>query len=96
MRKFLMAVLFLPLVSMAQPVVITQKLNCNSTTGVFEKIARSEFKEKPVWIGSNKTSKIVVVVNEKTGTWTIIQFNDEIACLFAAGEGYRLIMGEDL
>lgn len=91
-KKILLGLLLLPAVSLAQPVTVERSVICNRTDLVLAEIAKSEYKEHPVWIGeAGKTVKVAVVVNEKTKTWTIIQYNESIACLLTAGEGYNFL-----
>lgn len=96
-QKFLAVCVLLPAVSMAQPVVIDTKVICNSTKSVLAEIAKSDYKELPLWVGEiNKQSgtKLAIVANEKTGTWTLLQYNEDVACLLSIGEGYRFV-GKD-
>lgn len=93
-RQFLLGCLLLPAVSLAQPVVVDNKMICNSTRIVLAEIAKSEYREVPLWVGEvSKESKVklAIVANEKTGSWTLLQYNDEVACLMSVGEGFRFV-----
>lgn len=91
-KKFLISVLLLPAVAIAQPVIVDRKILCNRTDLVFAELANSDFKEIPLWVGEGQQkTKTVLVVNQKTRTWTLIQFNETVACLLAAGEDYQLV-----
>lgn len=97
-RRFLIGCLLLPVVSLAQqPVIINAKMLCNETKIVLAEIAKSEYREVPMWVGDiSKESnlKLAIVANEKTKTWTIIQYNDEITCIMSVGEGYRFVKNQ--
>lgn len=93
-RQFLLGCLLLPAVSSAQPVVVDNKMVCNATRIVLAEIAKSDYREVPLWVGDiSKESKVklAIVANEKTGSWTLLQYNDEVACLMSMGEGFRFV-----
>jgi hypothetical protein len=87
MRQIFLGVLFLPVLAVAQ-VKVEKTVVCGPTTEVFESIAK-EWKEAPVWASHLEDSRIVLTANEKTKTWTIIQFNETVACVIEAGEKYQ-------
>lgn len=91
MRKFLLGVLLLPAVVVAQPVTVEKPVVCEKTEKVIESLQKGQYKENPSWIGYDDKSKYTLFVNEKTKTWTMIQFNDTIACIIGVGEGSRVI-----
>ena len=50
--------------------------------------------ELPTWIGrgdGEDTSQTTILVNEKTKTWTIVQFEKGRACVLGSGVGSRPI-----
>jgi hypothetical protein len=52
------------------------------------KLLDEEFGEKPAFTGVNNiTGKSVVTlfINSRTGTWTMIEYDKEHACILAAG-----------
>lgn len=75
----------------AQPTFkeLNKKVFCTSPEALFSLITGSEYKEKPFWNGSSidEKSNFVIFHNEKTGTFSIIEFNDKVACLL--GEGFK-------
>jgi hypothetical protein len=91
MRKFLLGVLLLPALVVAQPVTVEKPVICEKTELVIESLQKGEYKENPSWIGYDDKSKYALFVNEKTRTWTMIQFNENIACLIGTGEGSKQI-----
>lgn len=65
----------------------TQKpVVCADLKTIIEFISGGEFKEQPYWTAKDDKSKYVLMVNEQTKTWTLIQFNDQVACILGAGE----------
>lgn len=87
--KFLFSVLLFPSLVFAQGVVIEKPVVCINTKSMIEILSKGEFKEKPVWIGKDESSNYSVFANEKTKTWTIIQFNKEIACVLGTGDSFQ-------
>ena len=91
MRSILLGVLLLPALATAQPVTVEKPVICDKIKTIVEVISGSKYSEQPVWVGQDDTSKYVMMANEKTGTWTIIQFNDQIACILGSGENHRIV-----
>lgn len=86
MRKFLLGVLLLPALAYAQPVTVEKPVVCSDLKTIIETVSGSKWQEEPVWSGRDDTSRYVLTVNQKTKTWTMIQFNDKIACIIGIGE----------
>ena len=64
---------------------------CYTTQEFFTMLKKSDYREQAVWIGNAGVSKYSLFTNEKTGTWTIVQFDKEDACMIGAGEGSKNI-----
>jgi hypothetical protein len=66
----------------------TRSMNCAPLSEVLADIGSKEIQELPFWIGSagDPEIKYSLVVNKKTDTWTIIQYNALAACIIALGE----------
>lgn len=91
LKKALLGVLFLPALVVAQqqgPVRVDKPVICDTTEVVFETIV-NEWKEQPIWGSMKEDSRIMLTANLETQTWTLVQFNDEYACLIEAGQGYH-------
>lgn len=96
MKKFMMSVLLLPAVVFAQqqqqqpqePVTVDKKVTCASTELVMRALESSEYKEIPYWMGTDGDSYWGMLVNENTKTWTIIQFNRDVACIIGSGKNH--------
>ncbi len=91
MRNLLLGVLLLPVFAFAEPVTVEKPLVCDKTEKVIERLQNGQYKENPNWIGYDEKSRYALFSNEKTRTWTMIQFNDKIACILGVGEGSRII-----
>lgn len=95
MKKFLASVLLLPAFAFAQqqqqpqgPVTVEKPVVCVSAEVLMDALEKSESKEVPYWMGTDAETYWGMLVNEKTGTWTIIQFNRDIGCIIGAGENH--------
>jgi hypothetical protein len=88
MKYFLFLALLLPSVVMAQPIIIQKPVTCTDAKTLLQGLIGSNYKETPVWLGVEpgaEVPKYSVFVNPQTKTWTIIQFNDTIACVLGTG-----------
>jgi len=71
----------------------TRKINCAPLAEVLEDLNSTNIKEVPVWIGTSKDPEIKysVLVNKKTDTWTIIQYNTGAACVISIGQDNQFL-----
>jgi hypothetical protein len=72
---------------------VNKKVVCTDTKSLFENIKDSKYKEQPVWVGRLEDSTMTIFANNETGTWTLIQFNSDVACVVDAGEDSRFFIG---
>jgi hypothetical protein len=91
MHKFILGVLLLPALAYAQPVTVEKPVVCDTPKIVIETLSGSGYREQPFWIGNDTTSRFIMMVNEKTKTWSFVQFNDNIACVLGTGENHRQV-----
>ena len=74
----------------AQTVTVRKPVECVNTETLFQGLISSDYKEKPIWLGiqSGATlAKYSLFVNEQTKSWTLVQFDEKIACVLGTGEG---------
>lgn len=64
---------------------------CSDVKSIVEYLSGEGFKEQPYWSGKDDKSKYIIMLNPQTKTWTMVQFNDQVACIIGAGESGRLI-----
>jgi hypothetical protein len=44
-------------------------------------------KETPVWVGKSvHNTHVTLLMNSATGSWTMIEYDDRLACVLGAGE----------
>ena len=89
MHKRSMALLFCLISSIAhaQEIIDLQKpLKCSDTQSVMNYFVDTH-KETPVWVGKSvHDTHITLLTNPTTGSWTMIEYGDKIACVLSAGE----------
>lgn len=67
---------------------------CDKSETIFEKLA-NDFQEYPVWRGKDVQdgSHYVITVNQESGSWTMVQFMKDIACVLGVGTDSKLVLG---
>ena len=91
MHKFILGVLLLPALAHAQPVTVEKPVVCDTPKTVIETLTGAGYREQPFWAGNDETSRYILLANERTKSWTIVQFNNKIACVLGTGENHRQI-----
>ena len=93
---FPILILLAPLLASAEPIQINKPVICDSALLVFQSLVE-QAGEKPIWVGKGDgvdTSRTVVLANEKTKSWTIIQFDKNMACVLGSGVGNQPVFTE--
>jgi hypothetical protein len=86
---FLLPVMLVLGIAVAQSVTVQKPVDCADTATLLRGLSGSDYKERPIWLGVETgatLSKYSLFVNEETMTWTLIQFDDKIACVLGTGE----------
>lgn len=92
MRYLILACLCLTTsVSFAQLAEYERKLTCGKTKFVLEALTKVA-KEKIIWSGDSKytETQTVVMINTETLTWTVVQYDKNMACVLNNGEGFKI------
>ena len=94
MKKLIALVLMASCIAFAlaqsTAVEINKKVVCDDTKSLLDTLL-NEYQESPVWAGTDEKSKYSLLINQETGTWTIIQFDKNTTCILGVGENSRLI-----
>ena len=89
MRSTTMAFLFCLISSIAhaQEIVDLQKsLKCSDAQVVMNYFVDTH-KETPVWVGKSvHNTHVTLLMNRETRSWTMIEYDDRLACVLGAGE----------
>ena len=74
-----------------QPFTVEKPVFCTDVKSMIEFLSGEDYQEVPTWIGKDEKSKYVLMSNEKSKTWTIVQFNDQVACVLGTGTHGNII-----
>jgi hypothetical protein len=79
--------LTLALQTQADIVVVPKPVECTATKKLLPAIVVSDYKEIPVWFGQepDSGSNYTLFANLTTKTWTLIQFDHNVACIVGSG-----------
>lgn len=93
MKRLLIGILLLSVTSLAQtePKIINKKVACESPEVVFKSLIEMNPEEKPFWIAASGTDRYAMLVDKKTGIWTLLQFNNDIACVIGIGTEHTVL-----
>ena len=69
-----------------------RRFTCGETQFVISALTKTA-QEKPVWSGTDPetSTQTMVLVNAKTLTWTVVQYDLKMACVLQSGEGFRIL-----
>jgi hypothetical protein len=74
--------------------VLGKPVVCDTSDKILSLVMGPEINEKPVWAGTTKDneniSTIIVFVNDKSSTWTILQIGEKYTCVIGVGDKFSL------
>ena len=79
------------IVNAGDAIELQKPVLCSDLKTVIEFVTGPKFKEQPTWTGADDLGKYILTQNDKTGTWTLIQYSEGIACILGTGERGQLI-----
>ena len=88
MKYLLLLFLFIVGLVVAQVVTVQKPVECVDTETLFQGLISINYKEKPIWLGIQSDAplpKYSLFVNEQTKSWTLVQFDEKIACVLGTG-----------
>lgn len=91
MKKLLICALLTPMLAVASPATVNKPIVCDNVNTVMNALIDGESKEVPVWSGTSKNSTFGLLINQQTGTWTLVEFDKNIACVLGIGEKSRAL-----
>jgi hypothetical protein len=89
MQKVFLGFLLAPALALANPVVVDKSVVCTPVELMLTELSL-KYKETAIWIGDKDKSQYVLSLNPETTTWSLVEFNDKIACLIDAGVGSQI------
>lgn len=71
----------------AQDIIdLTKSMKCSDPQKVMNYFVETH-KEMPVWVGKSvHNSHITLLMNRDTRSWTLIEYDNNLACVLSAGE----------
>ena len=91
--KYIFASIFLiSSIAHAQLQEYERRFTCGKTQFVLMALTKNA-KESPVWVGHDPNTKTstAIMVNPETLTWTVVQYDQDMACVLDNGEGFRVL-----
>jgi len=89
MRCTTMALLFCLISSIAhaqQIIDLNKAMKCSDAQVVMNYFVDTH-KEIPVWVGKSvHNTHVTLLMNRETRSWTMIEYDDKLACVLGAGE----------
>ena len=88
MKSLIYFLLFVPALVLAQIVTVPKSVQCGEARLILTYLTE-EFEEKPFHLlKTDSESTIGLLVNSKTKTWTLVEFNSQIACILSTGRDF--------
>lgn len=74
----------------------TKPVVCDDTQKVIS-VIMERYKEAPVWLAldGEGQSRYVLMTNPKTGSWTLLQYTPDMACILGVGSESNLLSGKN-
>ena len=93
MKTLLIAAITALMITAAQAETFRYELPtvCDTTVNILRELTQ-EYQETLVWTGSHATdnSRLVLFVNERADTWTLVKMTEKWSCIVGAGSKSRL------
>ena len=69
-----------------------RKLTCGKTQFVISVLTKNA-QEKPIWSGVDPQTdtQTMILQNTRTLTWTVVQYDQDMACGLQSGEGFKIL-----
>jgi len=92
MKYIFAALVLISSVAHAQLSEYERKFTCGKTQFVITALTQNA-QEKPVWAGADSQSgtQTMILQNNKTLTWTVVQYDQDMACVLQSGIGFKIL-----
>ena len=69
-----------------------RRFTCGETRFVITALTKTA-QEKPIWSGTDPATQTqtIVLVNTNTLTWTVVQYDQTMACVLHSGTGFKIL-----
>ena len=92
MKYIFAALVLISSVAHAQLQEYERKFTCGKTQFVISALTKTA-QEKPIWVGTDPETKTqtMILQNTQTLTWTVVQYDQSMACVLQSGEGFQIL-----
>ena len=92
MKYIFAALVLISAVAHAQLSEYERRFTCGETRFVISALTKTA-QEKPIWAGTDPDTKTqtMILQNIKTLTWTVVQYDNIMACVLHSGTGFRIL-----
>jgi hypothetical protein len=92
MKYIFAALVLISSIAQAQLSEYERKFTCGETRFVISALTKTA-QEKPIWVGTDPETKTqtMILQNTKTLTWTVVQYDQAMACVLHSGTGFRIL-----
>ena len=92
MKYIFAALVLISSVAHAQLSEYDRRLTCGETRFVITALTKAA-QEKPIWSGTDPETgtETMILQNTRTLTWTVVQYDQKMACVLHSGTGFRIL-----
>ena len=92
MKYIFAALILISSVAHAQLSEYERRLTCGETRFVITALTKAA-QEKPIWSGTDPETgtQTMILQNTRTLTWTVVQYDQNMACVLHSGTGFRIL-----
>ena len=92
MKYIFAALALISSVAHAQLSEYERRFTCGKTQFVISALTQNA-QEKPIWSGTDPQSgtETMILQNTRTLTWTVVQYDQDMACVLHSGTGFRIL-----
>jgi hypothetical protein len=92
MKYIFAALVLISSVAHAQLSEYDRRLTCGETRFVITALTKAA-QEKPIWSGTDPETgtQTMILQNTRTLTWTVVQYDQKMACVLHSGTGFRIL-----
>lgn len=94
MRNLFLTLFLISGLVQAAPFKSEKPVVCGDVDAVLGDLQGDKYEEKPLWLGKDirDGTDYIMLVNNKTGTWTFLQMNEKVACILGTGKNHTLVI----
>lgn len=92
MKYIFAALVLISSMAHAQLSEYERRFTCGETRFVITALTKTA-QEKPIWVGTDPETgtQTMILQNTRTLTWTVVQYDQKMACVLHSGTGFRIL-----